>query len=177
MRPRRRRAASSPAVRSTTASAGGTCTGFSYSAVGMQSLLNTVRATGATNVVALGGVAYSNGMGSWLAYRPSDSLNNVVAAWHVYNFNSCSSVACFDSTVAPVGASVPVIATEIGVDNCDAAFLNALMAWLDAHGLSYTAWTWNLWGGACSSFALVSDWAGTPTTYGQTYRTHLAVLP
>lgn len=43
-----------------------------YQAVGMTSLLNTVRQTGATNVVMLGGVCYSNALGSFLQYVPSD---------------------------------------------------------------------------------------------------------
>jgi hypothetical protein len=156
---------------------GGTCPGVGYQAAGMQTIVNAIRATGATNVIALGGVQYSNALSQWLTYKPTDSLNNLAAVWHVYNFNTCNTVTCFNNTVAPVAAQVPLIATEIGVDNCDAAFLNTVMTFLDAKQQSYLAWVWATWGTACSSIALVSDYQGTPTTYGQIYKTHLASLP
>src|SRR2546421_635582 len=63
---------------------GGTCPGVSFQVAGMQTLLNAVRATGATNVVALGGVGYANSLSRWVAYKPADPLNNLMAAWHVY---------------------------------------------------------------------------------------------
>ena len=156
---------------------GGTCPGVPFQAAGMQTLVNSVRATGATNVIALGGVSYSNALSQWLAYKPSDPQNNLVAAWHVYNFNVCSTVACYDATAGIVAAQVPILATEIGVDNCDATFLNAFMSWLDAKQLSYLAWTWNAWGTACSTFSLINDYAGSPTSYGELYRSHLSLAP
>jgi endoglucanase len=59
------------------------------------------------------------------------------------------------------------------MNTCDATFLNALMGWLDAHQMSYLAWTWNIWGPECSSFGLIADYSGTPTQYGQIYKAHL----
>jgi hypothetical protein len=156
---------------------GGTCPGVSYQAAGMQTIVNAIRATGATNIIALGGVSYSNALSQWLTYKPNDSLNNLVAVWHVYNFNTCNNATCYNNTIAPVAAQVPVIATEIGVDNCDSAFLNTVMNFLDARKQSYLAWVWATWGTACNSVALVSDYQGTATTYGQIYKTHLASLP
>jgi hypothetical protein len=47
------------------------------------------------------------------------------------------------------------------------------MGFIEGQGQSYLAWTWNTWGAACSSIALVSDYSGTPTTYGQIYQSHL----
>lgn len=153
---------------------GGTCSGVSFQAAGMQEIVTAIRGTGATNVIALGGVQYSNALSQWLTYKPSDPLNNLVAAWHVYNFNICNTSTCWNSKVATVGAQVPVIATEIGDDSCNATFMNALMVWLDAHNSGYLAWTWDTWGTTCGDIALVRDYAGTPTTYGQIYKTHLA---
>ena len=95
----------------------------------------------------------------------------------MYNFNVCSTVACYDATAGIVAAQVPILATEIGVDNCDATFLNAFMSWLDAKQLSYLAWTWNAWGTACSTFSLINDYAGSPTSYGELYRSHLSLAP
>ena len=97
---------------------GGTCTGIGYQVAGMQSLVNAVRATGATNVIMVGGLAWTNDLSQWLAYKPTDPTDNLVASWHSYNFNACSNTSCWDSQIAPVAAQVPVHAGEIGQNNC-----------------------------------------------------------
>ncbi len=55
-----------------------------WTSVGMQALLDAVRATGATNVVLIGGTWFSNDMSNWLANMPRDTLNQIAAAWHPY---------------------------------------------------------------------------------------------
>ncbi|TMB95064.1 MAG: hypothetical protein E6J38_06365 [Chloroflexi bacterium] len=157
---------------------GGTCPGVAFQTAGMQTLLNAVRATGATNVVALGGVGYATYLTRWLQYRPTDPVNNLIAAWHVYNFNICNSASCWDAMVPQLMALAPVLVTETGMDACDATWWNALLDWLDARQIGYLAWTWNRWSTDCSSRALVTDYyAATPTQYGSIYKTHLASLP
>jgi hypothetical protein len=157
---------------------GGTCPGVSFEAAGMQTLLDAVRATGATNVVALGGVGFANHLSRWHAFRPGDPLNNLVAAWHVYNFNACNNTSCWETTAVPLMAQVPVLVTETGMDSCDGVWWNSFLDWLDAGQTGYLAWTWNRWSIACDSRALVTDYyTATPTEYGQIYRTHLANLP
>ncbi len=152
---------------------GGTCTGISYQVAGMQTLVNAVRATGATNVIMLGGLAWSNDLSQWLAYKPTDSTGNLMASWHSYNFNTCSNSSCWDSQVATVAAKVPVQAGEIGQNSCAHDYIDQVMAWADTHGVGYTAWTWNPWG--CSQGSvLITDYNGTPTsTYGEGYKAHL----
>jgi hypothetical protein len=155
---------------------GGICNGVPYQAAGMQTLVNAVRATGARHVIALGGVSWSNALSRWLEYKPTDPLNNLVAAWHVYDFNICSTVACYDATAGPVAAQVPLMVTEMGSRVCDATFMNNLWSWLDARSESYVVRTWDV-GSTCSDMALQSDYyAGTPTAYGQIYKDHLAVV-
>jgi endoglucanase len=152
---------------------GGTCTGISYQVAGMQSLVNAVRATGATNVLMLGGLAWSNDLTQWLTYEPTDPAGNLVASWHTYNFNTCSNTSCFDSQVAPVAAKVPVQAGEIGQNSCAHDYVDTVMGWLDSHATGYTAWTWNAWG--CSQGnVLITSADGTPTsTYGEGVKAHL----
>lgn len=161
---------------------GGTCSGVSFQAAGMQTIVNSIRSTGATNVIALGGLRWSNYLTQWLAYKPSDPLNNLVAAWHTYDFNTCNTVSCYDSTVGVVAAVAPVIATEIGTNSCNATFMNTLMNWLDSKQLGYLAWQWqgppgSWYNTSCSEITLISDFTGTPTTYGLIYKQHLAILP
>jgi hypothetical protein len=56
----------------------------SWRVVSMQALLDAVRATGSSNVVLVGGVDYGNNLEKWLATAPTDSLNQLAAAWHPY---------------------------------------------------------------------------------------------
>jgi hypothetical protein len=155
---------------------GGTCGGITYQVAGMQSLVDAVRGTGATNVIMLGGLAWSNDLTQWLTYKPADSAGNLMAAFHVYNFNSCSNTSCWDSQIAPVAAQVPVVAGEIGQNSCAHDFIDQVMAWADAHGVGYLAWTWNPWG--CSGGnVLIQDYNGTPTdSYGSGFKAHLLTV-
>jgi len=156
---------------------GGVCPGVAYTVAGMQELVTAVRGTGATNIILLGGVEYSNSLTGWLAHKPNDPLGNLAAAWHVYNFNMCADVSCYNSNTGPVLAAVPVVTTEIGEDDCQGLFISTLMGWLDNNGGSYLAWVWDTWGSSCGSIALISDYNGTPNgAYGQTYKDHLTTL-
>jgi hypothetical protein len=151
---------------------------LTYQAAGMQSLVDAIRAAGANQLVLLGGLEYSNALTQWLTYQPTDAQANLAAAWHVYNYNACGSLSCYTTVVAPVAATVPVVATEIGEDDCSGAFISPLMAWLDSQWQSYAAWTWDTWGTACGSYSLITSYAGAATSpYGQTYHDHLASLP
>jgi endoglucanase len=154
---------------------GGTCSGVSYPVAGMQALVTAVRNAGAENLVVLGGVTYSNSLSQWNSYMPTDPSNNLAAAWHVYDFNTCNSTTCYDSNVAPVAALHPVIATEIGEQDCEGSFITTVMGWLDTHDASYLGWTWDDWGGC---LVLITDYTGTPNgPYGQTYQAHLQSFP
>ncbi|MER7518394.1 cellulase family glycosylhydrolase [Streptomyces sp. NPDC126499] len=154
---------------------GGSCPGIGYEVAGMQDLLDAVRATGAKNLVLVPGIAYSNDLSQWLRYRPTDPAGNLAAAWHVYNFNTCSTETCWNDTLAPVAAQVPLLAGEIGENTCGHAFVDRVMKWFDDRGLSYLGWTWNTWNCA-SGPALISSYDGTPTAFGIGLRDHLRAL-
>ncbi|GHE05548.1 cellulose binding domain-containing protein [Streptomyces alanosinicus] len=154
---------------------GGTCPGIPYRVAGMQELVDSVRGAGAQNVIMAGGLAYANDLSRWTAYRPTDPLGNLAAAYHGYNFNTCSTESCWNSTLAPVAAQVPLIAGEAGENTCAHGFVDQLMKWFDDRGLSYLGWTWNTWD--CSSGpSLISAYDGTPTAYGIGLRDHLRAL-
>jgi endoglucanase len=154
---------------------GGTCAGINYQVAGFQSLVNTVRATGATNVIMIGGLAYSNNLSQWLTYKPADPLNNLAAFAHIYNFNTCANTSCWDSQIATTAAQVPVTLTEIGENDCAHGFVDGLMNWADRNNIGYLGWTWNTWD--CSSGpSLISDYNGTATNYGQGLKARLATV-
>jgi len=142
----------------------------------MQTLVNAVRATGADNVVMLGGLKYANDLTGWLTYEPSDPDHDLAASWHSYNFDPCNNLQCWTSQVDPVIAEVPVIVGEIGENDCADGYIDPLMAYLDSKSTSYLAWSWNAYGGCANGPQLISDYSGTPTPYGAGYRSHLQAL-
>jgi endoglucanase len=164
---------------------GGTCDAVQLNGmagsqvVGMQRLVDAVRVTGATNVILLGGIHFANTLWSnptrnWLTYKPIDPLGKLAASWHAYNGTWCTSVSCYETEVAPIAAEVPVIAGEVGNDECDAEWMTTLLDWLDKKEASYLAWVWNTWLGAdCAARRLIIDYTGTPSPYGQIYKARL----
>jgi hypothetical protein len=157
-----------------------------YVAAGMQSLVNAVRATGASNVLMVGGLAWANDLSQWLAYKPTDPKNNIVASWHAYSFNACSNLACWNAQIAPVIAQHPLVAGEFGTSReangtCNMNYMGSLLSFLESKKQGYLAWTFNDWPGNCSDSAfnhgLTIDAAGTPSSYGRFYYDHLRGLP
>ena len=160
-----------------------------YQTAGMQSIVDAIRGTGSTHVVLLGGLQYSNALTEWLTYQPTDPAGNLAAAWHVYNFNQCINQDCWNAAPAGVAAHVPLVATEIGENDCAGSnFLTPLMNWLDETQSGYLAWSWNAYG-ACQAastttnqggqpWSLITDFASaTPNGgYAQTFHDHVAGL-
>jgi endoglucanase len=155
---------------------GGRCAGISFREAGMQTLVDEIRATGARNVIMLGGLEYSNDLTQWLAHEPADSARNLAASWHSYNFNACVTRSCWARQIAPVIARVPVIAGEIGENDCADGYITPLMRWLDSRSTSYLAWAWNADFPCASGPGLIASYSGTPTGYGRGYRAYLRSL-
>jgi endoglucanase len=163
--------------------------GQPYVAAGMNELIAAVRTAGARNVVLAGGIHWAEGMTQWLAYRPADPLGQLGASFHAYSFNDyCADTACYDRDLAPLIAKVPLYVGEIGPtltlgadgidENCprsavrDGGFAASTLDWLDKHGVSYAAWSWNPWP---DCWALVLNSAGDPTPgWGVLIKTRLA---
>jgi endoglucanase len=141
---------------------------------GMQQLVDAVRSTGAKQPIMLGGLAYANDLTGWLSHLPRDPESQLIASFHVYDWNPCRDTACFDAQVAPVAASHPVVTGEFGEGDCQHGFVDRYMAWADTHGVSYLGWAWWVIDG-CSrnGFSLISDYSGTPTTLGTGLHDHL----
>jgi hypothetical protein len=66
----------------------------------------------------------TTGWQCWLTYEPTDPVGNLVASWHSYSFNTCSTQSCWTSQVAPVIAKVPVIVGEMGESDCGGSYMN-----------------------------------------------------
>ncbi|MBA2391756.1 MAG: cellulase family glycosylhydrolase, partial [Ktedonobacteraceae bacterium] len=151
------------------------CNDVGFAVAGMQTLVNAVRNTGASNVIMLGGLAYANNLTGWLANKPSDPDNNLAASLHIYNFNACNTISCLNSQVAPVAAQVPVIAGEMGENDCAHGFIDTIMPWLDSHSIGYLGWSWSTYG-CTTTPSLISNYDGTPTNFGVGLKNHLTSL-
>jgi endoglucanase len=163
-------------------SAGGTCTGFRYQAAGMQQLLGAVRATGATNVVMVGGPQYAGDLDRWLQYEPADPLHQLAASIHIYwknpkhpEYSPCFSSACWQEVLAPLSTQAPIVVGEFGELDCGDTLYTPFLDFADSHDISYLGWAWFV--GSCAREpSLISSYSGTPTAYGVGYREHLAAL-
>jgi hypothetical protein len=158
-----------------------------YAAVGLQALISAVRGAGAKQLILLGGLQYSNALSQWAQYQPTDPLNNLGAAWHIYNYNSCITSACWSGAPAALGKTTPVVVTELGENDCQGSFVTPLMTWLDQNKMGYLAWSWNAYG-ACEAAnqsgqggqpwsLITSQTDGTPNGgFAQAVRDHFASL-
>jgi hypothetical protein len=145
-----------------------------WNSVGMQSLVSTVRAAGAKNVIMVGGLDWANDLSGWLSHMPSDPAHSLAASWHSYPGETCDTPACWASQVAPVAAQVPIVTGEVGDSVCSGVtYVPTLLPWADSQGISYLGWTWNTWSD-CDN-VLIADYSGTPTAnFGVAFQALLA---
>ena len=146
-----------------------------YQTAPMQQAVNVMRASGYNGVIAIPCIDYANACAaydgsSWLASRPSDPRRQLIAEAHVYGKNSCDTLACLESTMAPITRVVPLIFGETGetydASECGSSYIATFLKWADAHGVGYEAWTWDTWGG-CG--VLINSYAGTPANSWATW--------
>jgi Cellulase (glycosyl hydrolase family 5) len=141
-----------------------------YTAVGMQKLVNVVRATGATQPLVVGGVDYALDLSGWLSHEPHDPDHNLVASAHTYGGRSPCDHSCLQA-VLQTSQKAPVIFGELGETDCSTAYIDAAMQFADAHQIGYLGWAWDATddggGWSCAeSPALITSYKGTPTPYG-----------
>ena len=151
----------------------------SYRTAGMQSLVDAVRSSGARNPIMLGGLGYASDESQWARYEPTDPDHQLVVSFHTYDFSGCNDVACWNSTIAPLAATTPVVTGEFGEQGCSDGYALSYMSWADAQGISYLGWAWDATdsGWSCSSGpSLIVNYAGEPTAYGLGLQSHLAAL-
>jgi endoglucanase len=158
---------------------GGTCPGVGFVTEGMQQMLDAVRATGATNPVLISGPEYAGTLDRWLEFKPNDPLNQLVASVHIYGQplgSPYDDPATWEAQIAPLAGQVPLVMGEIGDTDCTHQLVDRLMAWADAQGISYLAWSWIV-GDCAGEPSLITDYNGTPSQYGVGVRDHLLSLP
>jgi endoglucanase len=147
--------------------------GHAWKAAGMQTLVNAVRGTGASNLILVAGLDWANDVSGWATNAPFDPVHNMAVSWHSYPGETCSQETCWSQIVAPLARKIPVVVGETGDNVCSSATYDpTFLPWADLHNLSYLGWTWNTWQD-CKNI-LIKDYGGTPTGhYGQYFHDHL----
>jgi hypothetical protein len=160
-------------------------TGENYKALGMQTLVDAIRSTGAGQPILLGGLSYANELSQWLAYEPSDPDHQLAASFHNYQGERCESEACWNSTIASLAEHVPVVTGEFDQEECPISggddptdFDNRYMDWADSHGVSYLAWGWVPLEEAqpCGTLFLLTEKGEPAQPNGVALHDHLAAL-
>jgi aryl-phospho-beta-D-glucosidase BglC (GH1 family) len=149
---------------------------LTWQSAGMQQMVDTIRATGASNVILTSGVDWAKDLSQWLANKPNDPAHQLGAVWHAYpaygtTFGTAAYVqpnhapGVWSDVQAILAAGIPVVITEFGDHNAagtaSAPFASNLLPWADQNGVSYLGWAWDVWGNADN--VLIKDAAGTPT--------------
>jgi len=112
--------------------------GLDMDAAGMQQLVDTIRETGATNVIMVAGVSYGNDLSQWLKYAPKDPLQQLAASVHIFNYHiRCNKSDCWHRTLSPIMEKFPLIVAEYGTTECDDGFVDTVQDWIDETNLSH----------------------------------------
>jgi hypothetical protein len=144
--------------------------GAQCEATGHQSLINAIRATGATNIIWASSPWYAGSPDKWLQMKLSDPLHQLGMAFHGYGY--AGGIAAFNAVAA---AGYPILATELGT----LAHIPSSYNYFRSQGWGYCWWAgssngdWNNWGAASPATiaaAIASDppWTnnGSPTPTG-----------
>lgn len=142
----------------------------SYSVIGMEAVVDTIRDAGAEQPVLLSGLDYANDLSHWLEFRPDD--DQLVAAFHNYDFQACHTQTCWDSVIARVADSVPVVTTELGAADPSQGYVESYLDWADQHNLGALLWVWA--DHSTDPMSLLRDQGGKPTDYGRVARSWLS---
>ncbi|MGC4892213.1 Ig-like domain-containing protein [Micromonospora sp. DT31] len=117
---------------------GPACVGTGLSIVGVQEQIRLLRVQGSFNLVLVAGIDGGNDLRRWLEYRPADpDGRSVAAAWRVDDRSACATPACWQSTLLPVAAQVPLVATDVSAGPGAPTFVPRTVAWLDQHGIGH----------------------------------------
>jgi hypothetical protein len=147
-----------------------------YRSSGAQTLINDIRAAGATTQpILVAGLNYAEDMSRWLEFKPTDPSNSIAASYHIYDTYGCAP-SCYTGVLLPIlAANYPVVTSEFGEFDCAGGFVTPYMNWADQNNVQYLAWAWNKF--SCTRGpSLLSDYDGTTTAYGAAIKTHLQAI-
>jgi hypothetical protein len=137
----------------------GCVTSEGWQAVGMQQLYDTVRSTGANNIVIIGGLDWGYDLSGVVDHRVNGT--NIIYATHVYDF-AHKQPDDWERAWGFLTDSEAVIVSEFGTFDCTADFYTSLIEYAHARNqTSWIAWAWTASG--CDYPSLLQSFDGTPS--------------
>jgi hypothetical protein len=150
-----------------------------FLAAGFQELITTVRATGAKNIVIVGGIDYAYSLKGVPTHPLTDATGNLVYATHPYDYSN-KMPGTWDADWGFLAATKPILVTEFGrnpaSNNCDASYSSQVIQYANGKGAGWVGWAWYVAKMPCAFPSLITDWNGTPTQHGQVVKTALAAF-
>jgi endoglucanase len=161
--------------------------GATFTAVGMQKLYDTVRATGAENLVLIGGLDWAYDLSGVPTNRVQG--HNIGYVSHVYHHNTGHDATDWPTSWGFLTATDPVVLTEFGPFsnqssevNCGLDYATSLLDYADSKSVSWTSWAWWVYApngtdngsDYCDYPSLLMDRTGTPNALGQIVKSRLA---
>ncbi len=138
-----------------------------YQAIGMQDLVDRVRAIAPENILIVSGLQWGydlSGVSAGYAVHGT----NIVYGTHPFNYAS-KAPSDWPHDFGNLAERVPVIGTEFGSYDCGTSYTTQAIAYFNAHQMSWLAWSWST--GGCGGPSLLADWSGTPSSpYGAAIR-------
>src|SRR5262245_11052056 len=153
---------------------------LTFQAIGMQELLDSIRATGANNLVVAGGVNWAYDMSGFLAGKllADRKGNGVIYANHAYPTKG-DTVEKWVEKMQAAGKQIPIIVGEWGTEPRGPSsagpraeqWVHEMLIALNQHDWDWIAWDMHPQAGP----RLISDWNYTPTpTFGVHVKNALA---
>ena len=145
---------------------------YTYAGIGMQKLVDTVRATGATNLVLVGGLDWGYNLSQLPTYHLRGS--NIVYDTHPYDYYG-KQPSNWEADFGTVSSLFPLFSAESGQYDCGTNYMSQLINYFDAHNISWVGWAWVVASGnPCRYPQVVSNYTGAPVAgMGQWEYQHL----
>lgn len=145
---------------------------YNYMGVGMQTLLDAIRHTGANNLVLAAGLDWGFDLSQIPTYHLSGS--NVVYDTHPYSYG-LKQPGYWDAAFGNISAIYPVISAESGVYDCSTQYMQQLMTYFDTHNIGWIGWAWIIsYSDPCHYPQIISNYNGSPIAgMGQLEYRHL----
>lgn len=157
-----------------------------FNVLGMQSIVNIIRGTGAKNIIQISGLDYANMLSCTTTESPvtcgfldstdgvkvNDTLSPPQLMADTDNYpdvgQTCGNLTCWEDTYGVVAESMPVDIGELGViSGTSFPLVEQLTEYYDSIGQSYYASQWENWAN------LISNNNGTPAVgWGTWYYDH-----
>ncbi|MDR1538886.1 MAG: cellulase family glycosylhydrolase [Clostridiales bacterium] len=146
--------------------------GVTYATAGLQRLADAVRASGAGNIMVIGGLDWAFSL-KGLSQGYGIAGENIIYDAHVYPWKPLE----WDEHITEPARKHPVIIGEFGHygDNArpregaqklkSAEWMNRVLNWIDRNNFHFTAWDFHPFAGPC----LIKGWDNEPTEYFGVY--------